>query len=532
MGILDLFQNGPYMQNPRPLKNVDWNVFKLATYQIVPSEHGVPMVRLELDFRRPTSSLFTLARGWTFPSSTINPDMTMAVLLDKSGSMSGTFSEGHAYNCCWNILNHLQSADHNLGYDLVFYSDQVYDAGHVNSQPNLNSIIRRTRPSGGTLVTEALKQTIKTHHKKRGLYVLVITDGEFQDKQRVQEYITQSILPQLTLENPYAYRLHFVGAGEGADERFLHQLEAVCSGQGFQLVTSHHHAHLSHSHEGMLDEIDRAYLGPGWDFEIAESGFLDNTADSESTVLRVGNVVTREWSDGPIGRFQFLPRHMVMGLEYKPTHPGTLPVQLRFRDAFDKDRMHEFEFKVPLPKQDEVDTFAHKFVWPVLRQLQGGGSDANVAIEQEANRIHEEEIIRQAKDLEALSRGGIPVSAQERLKELLEDKEHLFTSNLSPAELGLMRSKGYKARGIVTGTAMYHIGAAFASVTDCEVRQLTEAYDRATELAVQRMAEELRVIGAHGVIGVRLKLSRHEWGDKTIEVQAIGTAIEGPGAAP
>ena len=43
---------------------------------------------------------------------------------------------------------------------------------------------------------------------------------------------------------------------------------------------------------------------------------------------------------------------------------------------------------------------------------------------------------------------------------------------------------------------------------------------------------KLRLIGAHGVVGVRLAVVRHEWADKTVEVQVIGTAVAGPGAAP
>jgi uncharacterized protein YbjQ (UPF0145 family) len=61
---------------------------------------------------------------------------------------------------------------------------------------------------------------------------------------------------------------------------------------------------------------------------------------------------------------------------------------------------------------------------------------------------------------------------------------------------------------------------------------LSKAYDTATELAVSRMGKELRLIGGHGVVGVRLEVIRHEWADKTVEVQVVGTAVEGPGRAP
>jgi hypothetical protein len=37
-----------------------------------------------------------------------------------------------------------------------------------------------------------------------------------------------------------------------------------------QLVTSHHHAHLSHTHDTILDELDRAFIGIGKNYKIKE----------------------------------------------------------------------------------------------------------------------------------------------------------------------------------------------------------------------------------------------------------------------
>ena len=148
-----------------------------------------------------------------------------------------------------------------------------------------------------------------------------------------------------------------------------------------------------------------------------------------------------------------------------------------------------------------------------------------------AAQVHEAEQRRQATDLRELARGGIPIQARERLKEIGKDEadEVLFTSNLDPDEAALLRREGFNVRGIVTGSAMYHVGQAYASTQgDCEVSVLSDAYNEATRLAVSRMRQELELIGAHGVVGVRLQLVRHEWGDKSVEVQAIGTAVEAP----
>jgi uncharacterized protein YbjQ (UPF0145 family) len=76
---------------------------------------------------------------------------------------------------------------------------------------------------------------------------------------------------------------------------------------------------------------------------------------------------------------------------------------------------------------------------------------------------------------------------------------------------------------------MYHVGTIYVSGTgDSQAPALSQAYDHATFLAVDRMQQEVNAIGAHGVVGVRLRIVRHEWSEKCIEVQLVGTAIEGP----
>jgi uncharacterized protein YbjQ (UPF0145 family) len=142
---------------------------------------------------------------------------------------------------------------------------------------------------------------------------------------------------------------------------------------------------------------------------------------------------------------------------------------------------------------------------------------------------------RQEQDAGRLQQGGIPIGAEQRLRELAEAKpgDLAFTSDLSPDEAALLRRRGYQPLGLVTGSCVYHVGTAYASAySDSEVAVLSSAYNEATRLAVERMAQEARLVKAHGVVGVRFDMVRHEWGQKQIEVQLVGTAVRGPGAAP
>lgn len=520
------------MASERGLSNPNSQLLRGARYQIVPSGRGLPMAQIDLTFRRELGAV-------------ANPDMTLAVLLDRSGSMQEAFREGHVQNVAAAIYNHVAQAG--VGYDLAFYDDRVSYAGHINSLSSLQSAIMQNGPRGGTYVTEALRGAIQKYRTKRGLYVIVITDGEFADKIQVRQLILQEILPQMTPENPYAFRLHFVGAGEGVDHAFLRQIEADASGQGIPLVTQHHHAHLSHSHDSILDELDKAFIGVGTDARFGSQALLAGPPQpgaSDPVISHTSEPLLRRSWDGGVGTPGFLPRRVLLGCEYAQIHPETLPIAVQFQGA--DRRLHQLVAAVPLPRSASVAPTLAPSKRPGFHLPWGHHTPEEDAAKAEAEReraaltqkiadTQQAEQQRQHRDLQLLGQGGIPSQATERLKEIGTGGTDgvLFTSDLSPDEAALLRREGYRARGLVTGSAMYHVGQAYASSQgDCEVDVLSKAYDAATALAVSRLAQEARLIGAHGVVGVRLSVVRHEWADKTVEVQVIGTAVSGPGAAP
>jgi len=80
--------------------------------------------------------------------------------------------------------------------------------------------------------------------------------------------------------------------------------------------------------------------------------------------------------------------------------------------------------------------------------------------------------------------------------------------------------------GLVVGSSIYHIGYQQASWTkNQEMNVLTQAMYHARELAMTRMEEEATALSADGIVGVRLEVTRHEWGESLAEFVAIGTAI-------
>ncbi len=122
----------------------------------------------------------------------------------------------------------------------------------------------------------------------------------------------------------------------------------------------------------------------------------------------------------------------------------------------------------------------------------------------------------------------LPAHAEERLTSMRKDATHrgLFTSDLSVNEFLLVREAGFDPVGLVVGSSIYHIGYQQAAwKQNQEMNVLTQAMYHARELAMTRMEEEADELGADGIVGVRLEVTRHEWGESLAEFVAIGTAI-------
>ena len=122
----------------------------------------------------------------------------------------------------------------------------------------------------------------------------------------------------------------------------------------------------------------------------------------------------------------------------------------------------------------------------------------------------------------------LPKHALERL-EGLRSQNHpdgVFTSDLSVNEFLLVREVGFEPIGMVVGSSIYHIGYQQANWRNNEEMQvLSQAMYHARELAMARMEEEAKALGAQGIVGVRLEVSRYEWGPDLAEFMAVGTAV-------
>ncbi len=129
------------------------------------------------------------------------------------------------------------------------------------------------------------------------------------------------------------------------------------------------------------------------------------------------------------------------------------------------------------------------------------------------------------RDQERLAQGRLPLGAELRLTDL-RNNGHFFTSGLSVNELALAATEGIRPLGQVMGSTIYHVGWQYTPMySSTELVTLSHAQYHARLLALSRLQQEARLLGAHGVIGVRLERKSYDWGENLLEFAARGTAV-------
>ncbi len=134
---------------------------------------------------------------------------------------------------------------------------------------------------------------------------------------------------------------------------------------------------------------------------------------------------------------------------------------------------------------------------------------------------------RRKRSEQQIARGGLPLDAERRLAGLKrEGKPGFFTSSLSVNEFVLAASEGVRPLGQVMGSSVYHVGWQYTPIyTSGELTMLTHAHTEARRLSLGRLQQEAQLLGAHGVVGVRLERRSYDWGDNLLEFMAVGTAV-------
>ena len=113
-----------------------------------------------------------------------------------------------------------------------------------------------------------------------------------------------------------------------------------------------------------------------------------------------------------------------------------------------------------------------------------------------------------------------------------------FSSTLAPGSFLALRQSGFEPIGQVMGTCVYHVG--WTPVSEypnpymgayqrdggwTELATPTAAWNEARTLALGRMREEARSLGAIAVVDVGYRRLGYDWATGAIEIVALGTAV-------
>jgi uncharacterized protein YbjQ (UPF0145 family) len=141
---------------------------------------------------------------------------------------------------------------------------------------------------------------------------------------------------------------------------------------------------------------------------------------------------------------------------------------------------------------------------------------------------------------QSIAAGGLPLNAVDRLTEQANRNasgNRFFTSDLSPQELMLTRQCGFEPLGQVMGSCVFQVGwqtlpSGNWFVQSGELAVLSGAQSEARQLAFSRLRQEAKLLGADGVVGVKLTRQGTATQLGMVEYIAIGTAVRRIGAPP
>jgi len=140
--------------------------------------------------------------------------------------------------------------------------------------------------------------------------------------------------------------------------------------------------------------------------------------------------------------------------------------------------------------------------------------------------------LREQQSLARVEAGGIPLQAEQRLRELAGGQRS-FTSDLSVADFALCHQAGVQPLAQVMGSSIYQVGYQASPWTGMsvgggflvELDTLSSAWNDVRSRALARLAQETALAGGDAVIGVDLRVGRYDWAESAIEYALVGTAV-------
>ena len=133
---------------------------------------------------------------------------------------------------------------------------------------------------------------------------------------------------------------------------------------------------------------------------------------------------------------------------------------------------------------------------------------------------------------------GTAVRALDRDRDFRKPDGRPFTSDLTGQQFWTLLRTRCRPVELAMGNCVYHVGrrglrqALGQFGQNVELQNYTQALYTARELALERMQDEAKRVGANGIVGVDVQQSNYGWGNHVLEFFALGTAVLREGTAP
>jgi len=154
-------------------------------------------------------------------------NVSINLVLDKSGSMSSYNRMAQAQNAASYFLNYISSYN-NSYVELTFFDTYVYvPYRFTNDFSALIDSVYGQRPSGSTALYDAVYSSLLETNKQRGAKcVIVFTDGE----ENASSYSFNDVV---SLSQSTGIPVYVIGVGNEINERELIELASLCGGEYF-----------------------------------------------------------------------------------------------------------------------------------------------------------------------------------------------------------------------------------------------------------------------------------------------------------
>lgn len=281
------------------------------------------------------------------------PKTDIVFLLDASRSMLPLYQSGQVQDAVWNILAHtLQYDEDGIDFFLhsalskdqqrvtavieklqrrqpitneeVFAITHVRELGQIADRADLNKALNLGDADYGltTLCAPALEAAMAKRKPDGNLFIEVVTDGAFADKEEVKQVIAKWSRQAQQTKNPNMVRVHILGVGSELDEAFLTELdEGLSAVAPIDIVAFDRADKISQTPELVFKELERGFI------TVGELGTVQIKGAAPKVIRNGYNGL----SDPELLSLERVPQLLTIEVEF-PTLPKSFEVEVMFTD--------------------------------------------------------------------------------------------------------------------------------------------------------------------------------------------------------